>query len=63
MDINNIPQTRINEIEQETVPQKQEKPKDTEFQAEKGRDLLGMQGDSRHVLVNGVKIKKLNKTK
>ena len=56
MDINNIPQTRINEIEQETVPQKQEKLKDTEFQAEKGRDLLGMQGDSIHVLVNGVNV-------
>jgi len=52
MDINNIPINRINEIELEKVSQTP-KAKDTEFQAEKGRDLLGMQGDSRHVLYKG----------
>jgi len=51
MDINNIPKTRINNVEQQNVSQ-ETKAKDTEFQAEKGRDLLGVQGDSRHVIVN-----------
>jgi len=51
MDINNNPIYKINEIEPEKVSQKP-KAKDTEFQAEKGRDLLGVQGDSRHVLLS-----------
>jgi len=52
MDINNIPKTRINNVEQQNVSQTP-KAKDTEFQAEKGRDLLGVQGDSRHILFRG----------
>ena len=52
MDINNISIHKTNQSEFERVSQKV-KAKDTEFQAEKGRDLLGVKGDSRHILFRG----------
>lgn len=43
---------KIHQIKQEQT--KKNKPKDTEFQGEKGRDLLGVQGDARTHLIKRI---------